>query len=303
MGSEDAKGESRILPKADQHDETIVVGEAVSSVVGEHHYPWPSDIEIGCYGIPNAKPNAAYELSVRMISKFKPHLRFITVYKDESGRNAIERLPSLFTTLNQLFKDQLESDFSDAQASLLYEADVVLICYDPHANSILSYGSTLFSRKDTIPGIPFQVAHAGHMIVAKGHEKKQLAPLHGVTMALYGHTFRDLFRTEILVMRTNNRYMQGLFGVVPTLYRSDQLNEVEADQKLQYVVDAIKWTDKNIFHSDSDLIMGAPIKVNHRFDETVTIEGLKEDEIVYLARISSIGIFLLRVFYGTAISR
>jgi len=299
MGSLDAKGESRILPEVDDRDEEIIVSETVV----EKRYPWPPDVELGCHGIPNSKPNSAYKFSLKVISRVRPDLSFITLYKDETGRNAIERLPSLFNILNQLFRDQLSSDFSEVQASLLYEADVVLICYDPIADTILSYGSTLFSKRGTVPGVPYQVAHAGHMIVAKGHERKQLAPLHGVTMALYGHTFRDLFRTEILVMRTNNRYMEGLFGVVPTLYRSDHLKEDESDQKLNYVIEAIKWTDKNVFHSDHDLILGAPITVTHRFDERVTIDGLKTNEIIYLARISSIGIFLLRVFYGTVGSR
>ena len=301
MGSLDINGDAQKAPHTD--DELVVVGEAPIEIIetseAELTYPWPKDIEQRSYGIANAKPNAIYELSIKIIARVKPNYHFISLYKDESGMNAIATLPSLLASLNSLFKDQLKSNFSDSQTALLHEADVVLICYDPKADTILSYGSTRFSRKGDVPGVPYQVCHAGHMIVARGHERKQLAPLHGFSMGLYGHSFVDIFRTEIMVMRTNNRFMEGLFGVVPTLYRSDRMHDNESDSKLRFVIDAIKYTDKHVFHSETDLILGRPMKVDHRFSEKVTIEGLDIDEIIYLARISSIGIFLLRMLYAT----
>ena len=238
MGSLDINEDAQRAPH--DNDELVVVGEAYTDIIepsnAEFTYPWPKDIEQRCHGVANTKPNAIYELSIKIIARLKPNYRFISLYKDESGMNAIATLPSLLESLNSLFKDQLKSDFSDSQTALLHEADVVLICYDPEEDTILSYGSTRFSRRGDVPGIPYQVCHAGHMVVARGHERKQLAPLHGFSMGLYGHSIADIFRTEILVMRTNNRFMEGLFGVVPTLYRSDRLSDNESDLKLRYVV-------------------------------------------------------------------
>lgn len=273
----------------------ILVPEPTDIVVGERAYPWPENTPRFAQGNLNSKPNLAFSLWLNLLRRLTPAYEWIPFYKDNTGANSLGSFDSLFETINTLFQHQLQANFSYAQKALLDEADVVLVCYDPDKDTILSYGSTRFSERGSIPGIKQQVNHAGHMIVAVGNERKQLAPLTAVTMALYGHTFLDLFREEIVILRTNNRYIERLFGRVQPVYRSDHLNENESDERLKCVISAMKWTDKHVFHSETELKVGSPVKISHRFLDEVTIDGVKGDEIIYLARMSSIGFYLLRI--------
>lgn len=288
-----------------QDPDLIEVGERLEEdliVVGELEqeqsfpsYRWPTNVEQRAHGIQSAKPSLVFQFCLAVIKRAKPDFVWIPLFKDESGLNAIAALPDLLEVLNSIFKDQLQAEHTASQRSLLFEADVVLVCYDPKSDSIVSYGSTKFSEKGAIPNVLYQVIHLGHMIVAVGHEKKQLTPLTGVTIGLYGHSVTDLFRTEIVVIRSNNRYVEQIISRVPTIYRSDRLSDNEAEPRLQEVVKAIQWTDKHVFHSKEKLTIGQPSKISHRFPNDVTIDGLKNDEIIYLARISSIGLYALRI--------
>lgn len=294
-GNASLGAESVVAKTEDSIGESLIVVNEVPLELKHPSYPWPENIERRSHGLKNAKPSRVFQFCLAIIRRAKPNFEWIPIYKDESGFNAIAKLPALSQVLNSLFKDQLQAEHTESQRSLLHEADVVLICYDPKNDSILSYGSNKFSEKGSIPNVLYQVIHMGHMIVAVGHEKEQLTPLTGVTMGLYGHSFLDLFRTEIVVIRSNNRYVERIISRVPTIYRSDKLSDNEADARIREVVKAIKWTDKHVFHSKEDLTIGKPSKISHRFPQDVTIDGLKTDEIVYLARISSIGLYALRI--------
>jgi len=273
-----------------ERDEIVVQESGVAK-----RYPWPQDVIRTSYGDPNYKPSRVFRSLLATIRRFRPQYQWIPFYKDESGANSIRLQTALMDSLNSLFYDQLSSDFSVVQRTLLEESDVVIVCYDPEVDTILSYGSTRFSLRGSIEGIKEQVSHAGHMIVAVGHEKKQLAPLTAVLMNIYGHTAADLFRDEVIVLRTNNRYVERLFGRVPPVYRSDRLLENETDYQKKTIVAAMKWTNLNVFHADEDLKMGQPISIKHRFPEHATIDGVGTDEIIYIARMSSIGYYLLRI--------
>lgn len=258
-------------------------------------YPWPENTPKEIHGNIRAKPHRIFLTCLKLIRRAKPDLVWIPFFKDTSDLNAISSRPELLNTLNQIFKDQLASDYNDSQRSLLHQADVILVCYDPSADTIVSYGSSMFCKKGSIPDLRYQVIHLGHMIVARGHEKKRLTPLTGVTMGLYGHSVLDLFRTEIVVLRSNNRYVAKIINEVPPIYRSDKLSENEKSPRLREVVKAIKWVDRNVFHSLEALEIGKPSRITHKFPDEVTIDGLENDEIVYLARISSIGLYALRI--------
>ena len=207
--------------------ERAAVGETFDEIVirepSPPSYPWPDDVPLTSHGDPNIRPSLVYRFAMANVQRSQPNHRWISFFKDTPTNNSLLRFPSLIKVLNRLFQDQLQSPYSEAQLALLAEADVVIVCYDPKRNSILSYGSTRFSNKGTIPAVNHQVAHAGHMIVARGNEKKQLAPTTAITMALYGHRFHNLFMTEIIVLRTNNKYIERLMRRAEPIYRSDRI--------------------------------------------------------------------------------
>ena len=297
-GSEPKSSDIEITIRSPKDD--IVVPESSASSSADDSqpktYPWPQTVPRTAGGNASYKPSKVFRSLLSGIRKFRPQYEWIPFYKDETGINSIANQPALMSTLNAIFYDQLSSDFSVAQRMLLEESDVVIVCYDPELGTILSYGSTRYSIRGTIETVKEQVSHAGHMIVAVGHEKKQLAPLTAVLMNVYGHTMADLFRTEIIILRTNNRYVERLFGRVPPVYRSDRLSENETDYDRQAIVAAMKWTNKHVFHSAEDLKMGETIRIRHRFPENATIDGVAADEIIYIARMSSIGYYLARIF-------
>lgn len=130
------------------------------------------------------------------------------------------------------------------------------------------------------------------MIVAPGNERRRLAPYTALALALHGHRITDLFRREILLLRTNNKYIERLMRRMEPVYRSDQISLEDTCSEVVEIAKAMAWTNENLFCASTPLEFGKPIPINHRFAPEITIDGVGSDEIIYLARISSLGRFL-----------
>lgn len=276
-----------------------VPAEDAIAVVREAQLAWPDGLEMKSYGSESLHSNALFKLALGWLRTQRPSYEWIPIFRDnDSNRNALARLPELLKQLNKLFKSELAADFSEAQISLLSEAHCVLIGYDKSSKSIVSFGSVRFSERGSLSshGIDCRVIHAGLLIVAKSHAKAKLGTMMPTVIASYGHSFLSIFRREIIVLRINNKYLEAIMHRGGTVYRYDKLITPQ-DSKSKMAQAAMEWTHHNVFHlSHVPLEPGKPIPIQHRFTSDVTMENLKENEITYVSRMSSLVKFIVLVF-------
>lgn len=277
----------------------ITVPEAPDFVVPERHYPWPEDIpktKIGDF----SSGATLLKLTTRLISKLYPDSIWIPIVKSRSELvNPITNLPSLLAQLESLFIDELHSPYSDSQRALLQEADCILVGVSRDDDTIMAYCSARYAPSNTVPGVKCQLTAGGHLVVASGHTDNDLGPFLASAASLYGYSVASFFTKSIVVLRSNNKYVERIFRRAEPVYRSDTLTGNEVDATLKQVVAAIRWVHESVFHLSGKLF-GRPMKIEHRFDEQLTMEGLNGDQIVYLARTSSMFYFLTRVFIRVA---
>lgn len=277
----------------------VTVPEAPDFVIPERVYPWPEDIpkaKIGNF----SKRAALLKLTTRLISNLYPDSIWIPIVKSPSELlNPITRLPSLIAQLESLFIDELHSEYSDSQRALLEEADCILIGVSRKTDTIMAYCSARYAPSNTVPGVKCQVTAGGHLVVASGHTDNDLGPFLASAASLYGYSLASFFTQSIVVLRSNNKYIERIFRRAEPVYRSDTLTGNEVDASLKQIVAAIRWVHESVFHL-SGKVFGQPMKIDHRFDEELTMPGLNGDQIVYLARTSSMFYFLTRVFLKVA---
>ncbi len=275
----------------------IVVPEPVDEIlVPEPIVLWPADVTRTAQRDISSRPNKLFRAALIVLQRAFSEYEWIPLFKDrETKHNSITRLPSLLRSLEQLFERELLSPFNEAQLLLLKEADCILIGYDKHKEAIISYSSVRHSNSEEIPELDCQITNAGHLIIAAGHEKKAIGPSTASVIALYGHRVVENFKPDIVVVRSSNKYVERLMKRAPPTFRSDKLTAQTSSTEAQVAMRAIKWTHRNVFHYDEDVILGKPMKISHRFPESALMDDLAVDEIVYLARKSSMALFIYKV--------
>ena len=145
------------------------------------------------------------------------------------------------------------------------------------------------------PSNPVPLCCNGIMVISKDFQSKHLAPLLAFTVAAYGHSTLSIFQREFIVVRSNNRYIERILRKAEPVFRSDELLKTKSEEQIQ-AKRAIEWTHLNIFHLPSNsLYFDRPLKIEHSFKPHETMDGLAPDEIVYLARCSSLVYFFYRV--------
>ena len=132
------------------------------------------------------------------------------------------------------------------------------------------------------------------MIVAPGFERRALTPLTGVCVGVYGHRFIDLVQQEVIVFRTNNRFIERHLSQGATLYRSDRLPESPRSSQEARLQRAIEYANDHVFGVDEAVPFGRPIEVSHRFDENAVMDGLNQSQICYIARFATAAVFFRR---------
>lgn len=273
----------------------IVVSEDEVSEVSA--YPWPNGVERTAHGETGSNNQGLFGLAMYGLKKARPDFEWIPLFKDaRTGQNAICRLPDLMAVFEQMFLDQLKSKFSVAQRSLLHEADCILAGFHRASRSIASYGSVRFSMRGSIPGVQSHVTHGGVFVVDAEHQAKQITPMTASVLSLYGHSFRSLFRNEIIVVRINNKYVERILRRAEPVYRSDQIVAAKTPEE-RLAMTVMAWTHEHVFHmGEQPLTFGKPIPIEHWFEPNVRMEGLRGHEIVYAVRMSSLAYFLFKVF-------
>ena len=287
---------SAIQPAAEP---IVIVPEAPDFVIPERLYPWPPEISKSRVG-DFSRRATLLKMTTQLISKLYPDSVWIPIVKSRSDTlNPIERFPRLVAQLESLFIDELHASYTESQRSLLEEADCIIIGVSRETDSIMAYCSARYTPSKTVPGVPCQITAGGHLVVASGHKDNNLGPFLASAASLYGYSFTSFFTKSIVVLRSNNKYIEKIFRRAEPVYRSDKLSGNEEDTTLRQIVAAIKWVHKSVFHLSGSLF-GQPLRINHRFDDNLTMTELKGDEIVYLARASSMFYFLTKVFFRVA---
>ena len=279
--------------------EVSPVPELPDIVVPERNYQWPSDIpkkKIGDF----SSRSTLLRSSVKAIEKLYPAFDWIPVVKSRNQpTNPVADLPQIIAPLEALFCDELQAEYSNAQRALLNEADCVLIGVDRATNSIMAYCSARYAPKKTVKDVACQITAGGHLVVASEHHDNDLGPFLASAASIYGYSLLSFFTQSIVVLRSNNRYIEKVLRRAEPIYRSDHLTGSEMTHPHDQIRSAIKWVHEDVFHL-SGSPFNAPLEIDHRFDQGITMEGLRENQIVYLARRSSMFYFLFRVFLKVA---
>ena len=275
------------------------IPELPDIVVPEPNYQWPSAIpkeKIGDF----SRRSTLLKTSIKAIEKLYPAFDWIPVVKSKNQvRNPIADLPEIVAPLEALFCDELQAEYSDAQRALLNEADCVLIGVNRQTNSIMAYCSARYAAKNTVKDVSSQITAGGHLVVASEHHDNDLGPFLASAASIYGYSLFSFFAQSIVVLRSNNRYIEKVLRRAEPIYRSDCLNGDETEHPLDQIRAAIKWVHEDVFHL-TGTPFGAPLAIDHRFDQGITMDGLRENQIIYLARRSSMFYFLYRVFLKVA---
>jgi hypothetical protein len=263
--------------------------------VQERLYLWPSTIPQKRIGDFSGR-SKLLKITTRLIQKLYPSSTWIPIVKSDSqSKNPISEISELLDPLERLFRDELQASYSSAQKKLLEEADCVLIGVDRESSSIMAYCSARYAPRGSVPGVSCQITAGGHLVVSSTHHANGLGPFLASAASLQGYSFLSFFRNSIVILRSNNKYIEKVFRRAEPIYRSDSLTGLEKTAPVDEIVAAIDWVHRSVFHLTEDLF-GHPLTIDHRFEKKLTIEGLKENEIVYLARTSSMFYFLAKVF-------
>ncbi|NKC01778.1 MAG: hypothetical protein GKR90_25215 [Pseudomonadales bacterium] len=297
MAENDDLREDRLQAEALQEIPSIpeIVLPEPEILAPERLYLWPSHLPKSRIGDFSGH-SKLLRITTRLIQKLYPSSTWIPIVKTApQAKNPIAEISELVEPLERLFRDELKSSYSDSQRKLLEEADCVLIGVDRTTNSIMAYCSTRYAPKGSVPGVSCQITAGGHLVVSSAYHANDLGPFLASAASLYGYSLPSFFRNSIVVLRSNNKYIERVFRRAEPIYRSDSLTGLEKSAPVDEIVAAIDWVHHHVFHLTEDLF-GHPLRIDHRFERDLTLEGLKENEIVYLARTSSMFYFLAKVF-------
>ena len=249
------------------------------------------DAEEGAVGV-----TYAFRLAIRALRRFRPEFVWcVFTKKSGSSRNSIVEFGDLTLELENLFQAELRSPFTDSQRNMVNNADCVILGFHRETSTLAAFCSGNVYRPSATAKVQQRITHVGMLIVDSRHQAKVIAPLSGVCLILFGHSLLDLFAQDTIVARINNRHAERIFRRGEPLYRSDHIR-LEQDPRVDVVAEAMDWVHTHIYGEKGSLPFGEPIPILHEFPESVTMDGLKKNEIVYVGRRSSLAWFIYRLF-------
>lgn len=237
-------------------------------------------------------------LALAGVKHLRPEYGWLPLFRDpRTGQNIVKNMPRLFLALNQLWSRELSTPFSITQEHLVLESDCILIAFDLDTNAVLAFGTSRYSPRGEIPGVPYQTTHGGLCVVAKEHQSRKITPLIASIVSLYGHTVSSVFKQEVIVVRSNNRFVEKILRRAEPVYRSDEISEFGNDTE-RIIAIAMRWTHEHVFHQvEGSLSFSDRQIITHRVPESARSAGLEENESIYFSRVSSLIEFLFRVFF------
>ncbi len=287
------KAANERFPARNRDEIDIVVEESFGTA-------WPAAIPLDLAGRPYA-PCSLFNLALRLLSRFKSQYEWVALFKQPGQElNEICELPEILFALNELFKSELSADLSVTQRSVLYEADCILIGRERLSKKIVAFGSSRFTKRGSLLklGVTERVTNAGIFVVDSDHARAKLGIMMPSVIALYGHTLVSIFQREYTIVRINNKHLERVMLRGGRIYRYDKLNPDEISSAENQALKVMEWTHEHVFHlRNQPLEPGCGVRVTHRFPSSVTMAGLEQDEVTYVARVSSIVRFVFLVFW------
>jgi hypothetical protein len=263
--------------------------------IGESQVFWPSQVAQIPHGDRESKPYRLFAIALQALKRKTQALDWIPFFLNSSGINSIASFPQITAELENLFQYELSARFSETHFRLLNEADCIIIGVDKASQAICGYTTMRYASRGSVPDCDASLTSAGMMVISQAYQSKKLAPLMAFTVASYGHSLRSIVQPEMIVVRSNNKYIERILRKAEPVFRSDRLNDTLTAEAREARA-AIAWTHENVFHLPEETLQyDEPMKIDHFFKPHETMEGLEPDQIVYLARCSSLAYFFYRV--------
>ncbi len=239
-----------------------------------------------------------FHFSLKLLRNRFPEFEWISFEKSEQGVNLVTEDAATYLEMESLWQKELKSRFTSVQHRVMEESDCVVVSRDRETGAIVAFGTSRISQIGTIEGVRCRVTHGGLFVVDSQFQRKGITPFVASVATLYLHTLRTIFQNEIVVVRSNNRFVERILRRAEPVYRSDMLPSMTSDVERQ-IVEAIKWTHERVFHQSGGVIRYVDKQhISHKVAAEARTFGLEQDEAVYFSRASSLASFLYRVFFG-----
>jgi hypothetical protein len=263
------------LAKHESREPSIIVPESKPR-------SWPADVSFrSSYGCP--RPNALlFNISLKIVRAFRQDYHWIALHPTNNGEltNSISTLPGLLDILEDIFRDELGSDFSPEQLQLLIQSEIVIIAVCKETGDISGYcsGRQLPASMQTFT---LPIVFGCHEVISIDHQQSKLGVFMASLLFVYGQKITNLFSPMGIVVRSNNRHILRPLQQAGQIFRSDKLSIT--DPKLQEERAVISYMHDEVFGlKDVSLEFGTPLEVAHYFEERVRIEGLSGNQIIYI---------------------
>ena len=262
-------------------------------VAPEPHFPWPADLEIRNYGVPQFS-HFLFDIAFRIVRRSRPRFRWLAFHREHGSKeNAVAKHPAVIEQLERLFWSELGTTYTPEQRTLLIESDLLLIALNTKSGSIAGYSSSKHLYPGTIQGVSMPVTAGCHEVVGTGFQKDKLGSIFGSLCTIYGHGPTELLQDIAVVVRTNNKNILRPLQKCGLVHRSDQIaHQNDGTQQISKLV--IEYMHHSVFGLRGMSPIGHPLKIKHTFDERFTIRGLGPNEIVYLCTHTT----LARLLFG-----
>ena len=288
----DLKRSERLGPsRAHDSEFNIVVQES-------DHLLWPTALTENQFGEPLKRIRSYFLPFLAAIRRARREYLWKAFFLDSStGRNVVEQYPKIVDQLELLFERELGSKYSFEQRELLLQSHIVIVAVSKSDMEIAGYFSSSYEPRNAIKGIPIPITFGNHGVIAADHQQYKIGVTMGAITTLHGQRFRDLFSTFACVLRTNNRNILNPLKQAGIVYRSDELSGPRLCEEEEIAKSAMAHMHSNLFQLGRiELPWDQPLKIEHRFDSTFVIDGVREDEIIYICCVTSLAKCIFRLF-------
>ena len=261
-------------------------------------FAWPLEDMREDFGEPMKRIRFYFKPFLNMIRSIRKDYSWKVFYIDPAtDRSMVEQFPEVVDQLEKLFERELGTKYSHAQRELLLCSHIVIIAVAKKSNEIAGYFSASYAPRNSIPGIPIPVTFGNHGVIAEEHQQFKIGVTMGALSILHGQKLRDLFRTIACVLRTNNKNILNPLRQAGNVYRSDHLQSSTLSKDEAISQRAIDYMHNNVFNlPDEPLPWDKPLEIDHRFDPAFTIDGVRENQIIYISCVTSLSKCTVRLF-------
>ncbi len=266
-----------------QDSETQAKSTDLSIDRPEPNFPWPDELTNRSYGNP-VHPHFLFDIAVSGVRRLRSAFDWYVFHREQSDRlNVIEEYPTLFDHLERLFWSELGTRYTPEQRNLLLRSDLILVVVDKQTGQIAGYASSNHLPVGVINNVEIPVTAGCHEVVGKAFQRAKLGTIFGTLMTIMGRTARELFADIAVVLRTNNKYFIRTLEQWGEIDRSDQIDpNTTLNGRIANSAKIIGYMHTQLFGLSEPVPLGHPLKIQHTFEERITIPGVGPNEIIYL---------------------